>query len=118
MRDQAIDEVLAGTRSYDVLSDEQQAVVRAGWDQRIAKGLDSLDLVAEFEVRGEPYSELDADGEVVIRRPAESDAELRQRMVTAATAEERVAARREIIRRSDARTDEVYGDAVQNLEER
>ncbi len=61
--------VLAGARRYDTLSVEEQAVVRAEWAERMDARRAGLDLSAEFEALGEPYSELTDDGTVVERRP-------------------------------------------------
>lgn len=62
-------EVLAGARSYDDLTDREQAVVRAEWEVRIAERIATLDLVSEFEAAGRPYSYLNSEGEIVTWRP-------------------------------------------------
>ena len=65
----AVAEVLAGARSYDGLSAEEQAIVRAEWAQRMAQRRHELDLAAEFAMAGRPYVEMDAEGKVVRRVP-------------------------------------------------
>lgn len=50
---------------YDSLSAEDQATARARWAEEIDRGIAALDLVSEFEARGESYSELDDAGRVV-----------------------------------------------------
>lgn len=65
-----VNEVLAGSRDYDDLSDEEQAFIRAEWAERIESTRNSLNLAAEFAAAGRSYVELDADGNVVRRDPA------------------------------------------------
>jgi hypothetical protein len=65
-----IAEVLANRRSYDDLTPEEQAVVRAEWSERIAERRAGLDLAARFAEQGRSYVELDADGTVVRREPS------------------------------------------------
>ncbi|HVX08136.1 TA system antitoxin ParD family protein [Humibacter sp.] len=66
---EAVRLVLAGQASYDTLSEESQAVVRATWEERIAEQLDRLNLTAELTAVGDPWVEGDAAGEMVVRRP-------------------------------------------------
>ena len=58
--------VLAGAGSYDSLSEEEQAIVREGWAERVAARRATLDYAAQFSAAGESYSELDEDGNLVI----------------------------------------------------
>lgn len=58
--------VLAGTGSYDALSEEEQAIVREEWANRMAARRETLDYAAQFTAAGESYSELDEDGNLVI----------------------------------------------------
>jgi len=62
-----IAEVLAKRRSYDDLTAEEQAVVRAEWTERIAERRTGLNLADEFAAEGRSYVELVADGTVVRR---------------------------------------------------
>jgi hypothetical protein len=65
-----IEAVLAGRASYDTLNVRDQAVVRAGWDERIADAQHSLDLEAEFTEAGQDWVEVDTEGNTVLREPA------------------------------------------------
>lgn len=65
----AIAQVLAGDGSYDRLGEREQAVVRAGWAERIAERRAQLNFEAGFVAAGESYSEADEDGNLIIRRP-------------------------------------------------
>lgn len=65
----AIEQVLAGDGSYDLLGEREQAVVRASWAEREVALRTSLDFSAEFEAQGESYSEVDADGNLVVHEP-------------------------------------------------
>ncbi|MDO3331346.1 TA system antitoxin ParD family protein [Mycobacteroides abscessus] len=62
-----VQRVLAGDGTYDELSEREQAIVRAEWDQRITQRRDSLDLEAEFTAAGQSWSESDDDGNLIIR---------------------------------------------------
>lgn len=66
----AVAEVLAKRRSYDGLSDEEQAIVRAEWAQRIEERLETLDIPGELSAQGQSWVELDEDGRVVERGQA------------------------------------------------
>ena len=72
----AIAEVLAQRSSYDALTDEEQAIVRAEWAERIEERRAALDLTGEFAAQGRSWVELDDAGEVVERggEPKESAA--------------------------------------------
>ncbi|MBN7374161.1 TA system antitoxin ParD family protein [Mycobacteroides abscessus] len=62
-----IQRVLVGDGTYDDLSEREQAIVRAEWDQRIAERRDGLDLEAEFAATGQSWSESDDAGNLIIR---------------------------------------------------
>lgn len=62
-----IERVLAGKQSYDTLTDPEQAVVRTAWDERIDAARSSLNLEAEFLQSGESWSDVDEDGNLVVR---------------------------------------------------
>jgi hypothetical protein len=64
--------VLAGRRSYDTLSPDEQAIVRAEWAERIAQRRAALDLAATFTAEGRSWVELDDDGNVAERNPPHS----------------------------------------------
>lgn len=61
----AIAQVLECEVSYDDLTAEEQAVVRAEWVVRMAQRRDELDLAAEFVAQGRSFVELDEDGNIV-----------------------------------------------------
>ena len=63
----AITEVLAQRSSYDALTDEEQAIVRAEWAERIEERRAALDMPKELAAQGRSWVELDDDGEVVER---------------------------------------------------
>lgn len=65
----AVKQVLSGQRSYDDLLPGDQGIVRAVWQERVAARLAELDFAPELEAAGVPYSEADADGNVVVRYP-------------------------------------------------
>ncbi|MDP9779863.1 hypothetical protein J2S58_003486 [Nakamurella flavida] len=62
----AINHVLVGAGSYDALSEQEQAVVRQEWTERATALRGELNYAAGFTAAGESYSELDADGSVVV----------------------------------------------------
>lgn len=64
-----IAEVLAKRRSYDDLTTEEQAVVRAEWAERIAERRVDLKLAERFADEGRSYVELGADVTVVRHEP-------------------------------------------------
>jgi hypothetical protein len=65
-----ITEVLAGEASYDRVTAEEQAVVRAEWSERIDTRIASLDLARLFAAEGRSFVELDDDGAVARRTVA------------------------------------------------
>ena len=65
----AVAQVLEGRRSYDDLGQLEQAVVRDVWSDRMTQLRDNIDFAADFAAGGEPYSEADASGNVIIIRP-------------------------------------------------
>lgn len=65
-----VEAVLSGTRSYDDLTDREQAIARIELDERIEEQRRSLDLEAEFRARGiTSWVSADEDGHVVRRGP-------------------------------------------------
>lgn len=62
-----IERVLAGDGSYDTLSEREQAIVRAAWEQSMAARRGALNFEEEFTQAGESWSEADADGQLVVR---------------------------------------------------
>lgn len=58
---------MASGANYDSLGKQEQAVVRKQWAGRAAALRGGLDYEVEFKAAEESYSELDADGNVVIR---------------------------------------------------
>jgi len=64
----AIAQVLAGALSYDSLGEQEQAFVREAWAEHVTALRDGLNFEAEFPAAGKSYSELDEDGNVVVRR--------------------------------------------------
>jgi ParD-like antitoxin of type II bacterial toxin-antitoxin system len=60
--------VLAGQRPYDTLPAREQAVVRAEWDERMRATRAELDLAAEFTAAGRSWSEVDANGDLVVKK--------------------------------------------------
>ena len=70
---ETVAEVLRGTKDYDTLDTEEQAVVRACWSERMTALRDALRLDREFQAEGRPYVELDDEGHVTHRGPKSSD---------------------------------------------
>ena len=72
----AITEVLAQRAGYDALTDEEQAIVRAEWAERIEGRRAALDMAGELAAQGRGWVEVDDDGQVVERggTPEESAA--------------------------------------------
>jgi hypothetical protein len=62
-----IAEVLAGSRSYDVLTEKEQAFVRAEWSAQMDNLRESLNFAKEFAATGRTWVELDDEGTVVER---------------------------------------------------
>lgn len=69
-----IGRVLAGDGSYDALSEREQAIVRAEWDERVASRRTSLNFEDAFTATGESWSEVDDDGNLVTRSTQRADA--------------------------------------------
>jgi len=65
--------VLAGDGSYDDLSEREQAIVRAEWEERIEERIAGLDLEAEFTASGRAWTDADAAGEPIARDPRQHD---------------------------------------------
>ena len=63
----AVVAVLAGEQSYDRLTAEEQAVVRAEWSERIDARIAALDLARSLAAEDRSFVELDDDGRVVRR---------------------------------------------------
>lgn len=62
----AITQVLAGTSSYDSLGEQEQAIVREEWADRMTALRGELDYAAQFAAAGESYSEVDEDGNLLV----------------------------------------------------
>lgn len=63
-----VERVLAGDGSYDALSEREQAIVRADWDEQVAARIAALDFEAEFTESGESWSEADEAGRLIAPR--------------------------------------------------
>lgn len=61
-----IAKVLAGTGSYDSLGEQEQAIVREEWADRMTALRDRLDYAAQFTAAGESYSEADENGNLIV----------------------------------------------------
>ncbi|SEH65896.1 ParD-like antitoxin of type II toxin-antitoxin system [Leifsonia sp. CL147] len=61
-----IQRVLAGEAAYDDLGERGQAIVRAVWDEEMAKRLARLDLAAEFTAADRSWTEADEQGNAVV----------------------------------------------------
>ena len=59
--------VLAGRASYVALGAQEQAVVRAEWDERMTELRSGLNFEDEFAAAGDTWSEADAAGGTVER---------------------------------------------------
>lgn len=66
----AIREALAGQRPYDDLSEDEQAIVRAEWSDRLLAEPDGVDLTEAFAAEGRSYVGLDDDGTIAHYGPA------------------------------------------------
>lgn len=62
-----IDRTLTGGARYDALTEREQAVVRADWDELIAERIAGLDLEDRLRESGHAWVEADHDGNVVQR---------------------------------------------------
>lgn len=60
---------MSGKKDYDALTSEEQAVVRAGWSERMTALSEALRLDQKFAAEDRPYVELDDGGAVVRRDP-------------------------------------------------
>lgn len=58
--------VLAETVSYDSLGEQEQAIVRQEWADRITALRGGLDYASRFAEAGESYSEVDEDGNLIV----------------------------------------------------
>lgn len=67
-RRRAAGDLLAG-RDYDSLAADEQALVRAAWDQEMEQRLVESDIAADKHAAGQPVITLDADGNVVRHMP-------------------------------------------------
>lgn len=67
----AVVQVLAGQRDYDALSEEEQALVREEWEERMDARRKELGGNPALHVPGTTYSEVDAAGNIVTHRVAE-----------------------------------------------
>lgn len=66
----AINDVLAGRRSYDILDAEDQAVVRAAWRERLDSVAGGINLAEQFVAEGRrTWIDIDPEGNVVRRGP-------------------------------------------------
>ena len=65
----AVQAVLEGKGIYDVLNTHEQAIVRAGWAERLDVARTGLRLDRVLTEQGREVVELDADGAVVVRDP-------------------------------------------------
>lgn len=62
----AIARVLAGAGFYDSLAEQEQAIVREQWADRMTALRDELDYAARFAAAGESYSEVDEEGNLIV----------------------------------------------------
>lgn len=62
--------VLRGAGDYDRLDAREQAVVRAGWRERMTALAEALRLDRDFAATRRPWVELDDEGAVVRREPS------------------------------------------------
>ncbi len=65
----AVQAVLDGKGNYDALGNQEQAIVRAGWAERLDEARAGLRLDQVLSEQGREVVELDADGVVVVRNP-------------------------------------------------
>ena len=66
----AVQAVLEGRGDYDALKVQEQAIVRASWAERIEDTRKSLRLDRVLPALGREVVELDADGEVTVKKPS------------------------------------------------
>lgn len=67
MRHHDVVQVLAGAAPYDSLDSHAQALVRAEWDERMTHVRSQLDLGAELTAAGRSWTEVDDDGNLVVK---------------------------------------------------
>lgn len=60
--------VLAGHGDYDALTEAEQAVTRAAWDEAIVADIAGLNFEAEFEAAGDTWVVGDESGHAVVKR--------------------------------------------------
>jgi hypothetical protein len=60
-------QVLNGKIAYDDVDFKTQALVRAGWDEKLADRTSSLNLEQQFKDAGQDWIEADSQGNAVIR---------------------------------------------------
>ncbi|HSX67974.1 TA system antitoxin ParD family protein [Nocardioides sp.] len=65
VRHREIEVVLAGDGNYDALREHEQAIVRATWDDRLARRQGSLNFAEEFRTAGLDYVEADEHGNLI-----------------------------------------------------
>lgn len=65
----AVQAVLEGRASYDRLNVQEQAIVRATWNERIEQTRQALRLDRSLPAQGREVVELDSEGKVAVRRP-------------------------------------------------
>jgi len=72
--------VLDGAADYDALPAREQALVRAGWLERMQALGAALNLEGDFAASGYRYAELDAQGALTVHEPkAQPKAQYRKR---------------------------------------
>lgn len=62
-----IDRVLSGDQPYGILSEREQAIIRAQWKQDVERHITDLDFEAEFAARGREWVDADASGKLIQR---------------------------------------------------
>lgn len=65
----AVQAVLEGRGSYDLLNVQEQAIVRANWAEGIEETRKNLRLDRILDAQGREVVELDRQGEVTVRKP-------------------------------------------------
>lgn len=58
--------VLAGSGAYDELDEQEQAMVREEWADRMTMLRSGLDYAERFRAAGDSYSEVDDEGRLVV----------------------------------------------------
>lgn len=68
-----VERVPDGDFAYDELPVEnEQATVRAVWNERVAERIAATDFEAEFIAQGRAWTDVDANGKPIRRTPTES----------------------------------------------